>query len=140
MIIMENYLSERFGISLDPRVRIGNVGTDRFNLYSRSLDSFRADKEETRGILAGKKNGAFKPTSDFLQCYGWMATRNVVFLEKEDAGAFVAGKDIERINSQFCSRGYVAVSYKGATLGCGFFDGEKLLNRVPLHKQVINRD
>jgi NOL1/NOP2/fmu family ribosome biogenesis protein len=140
MIFMENYLKERFGIVLDPRVKIGNPGVERFNLYSKSLDGFNAEREETRGILAGKKNGAFKPTSDLLQCYGWMATRTVVFLEKEDAGAFCAGKDIERINSQFCSRGYVAVSFKGAVLGCGFFDGEKLLNKVPLHKQVINRE
>lgn len=131
---------ERFGISLDPRTRLGEAGGGRLSLYSRSLDSFRAEREEARGIIAGRRNGALKPTSDFLQCHGWMATRNVVFLEKEDAGAFVAGRDIERINSQFCSRGYVAVSYKGAVLGCGFFDGEKLLNRVPLHKQVVNRD
>ena len=140
MIIMENYLKERFGIALDPKVRIGTLGTDRFNLYSKSLDNFTAEREETRGILAGKRNGAFKPTSDLLQCYGWMSTRNVVFLDKEDAGRFCAGKDIERINSQFCTRGYVAVSFKGAVLGCGFFDGEKLLNKIPLHKHVINRE
>jgi NOL1/NOP2/fmu family ribosome biogenesis protein len=140
MIFMENYLHERFGIILDPKVRIGNLGTDRFNLYSKSLDNFNAEREETRGILAGKKNGAFKPTSDMLQCYGWMATRNVVFLEKEDAGAFCAGKDIMERDFKFCTRGYVAVSFKGAVLGCGFFDGEKLLNKVPLHKHVINRE
>jgi NOL1/NOP2/fmu family ribosome biogenesis protein len=131
------YLFSRFGITLWPGLSMKEAGAGKHLVYTSSLDLFNAKNEETRGMIAGKTNGAFKPSSDFLQAFGWMCTRNVLFLDKEGARAFCHGKEIP-VKNGWCSRGYVAVSHNGVVLGCAFFDGEKALNMVPNHKRIAN--
>jgi NOL1/NOP2/fmu family ribosome biogenesis protein len=134
---MQEYLFSRFGISLGPGLSVREAGDGKSLVYSSSLDSFTAQGEETRGIVAVRKNGAMKPTSDFLQLFGWMCTRNAIFLDDGKAADFCSGKGISA-SSPWCTRGYVAVSCRGAVLGCAFYDGEKIESLVPLHKRVVS--
>jgi NOL1/NOP2/fmu family ribosome biogenesis protein len=134
---MEDYLFSRFGISLGPGISIREAGDGRLLAYASSLDSFNAQGEETRGIVAVRKNGAMKPTSDFLQLFGWMCTRNAMFLGDRDAADFCSGKTV-LASSPWCTRGYVAVSCRGVVLGCAFYDGEKIESLVPHHKRVMS--
>ncbi len=133
---MQDYLFSRFGITIEPGLSTKEAGAGRYLVYASLLDSFGAKGEETRGIVIGKKNGAFKPSSDFLQAFGWMCTRNILFVDKGQAKAFCSGKDISAKNS-WCSRGYVAISHNGVVLGCAFFDNGNVLNRVPSHKKIL---
>jgi NOL1/NOP2/fmu family ribosome biogenesis protein len=136
MSAIQGYLLDRFGITLEPSLSTKEAGAGKHIVYASSLDSSGARNEETRGIIIGKMNGAFKPSSDFLQSFGWMCTRNIIFVGMEDARAFCSGKEIGA-GSGWCSRGYVAISYNGVVLGCAFFDGEKALNMVPQHKKIL---
>jgi|GEM_PF-7092615 len=133
---MQDYLFSRFGITLGPGLSTKEAGAGRCLVYASSLDGFNARNEETRGIVIGKKNGAFKPSSDFLQAFGWMCTRNILFVGREQARAFCSGKDINATNG-WCSRGYVAVSHDGVVLGCAFFDNGNVINMVPNHKKIL---
>jgi NOL1/NOP2/fmu family ribosome biogenesis protein len=133
---MQDYIFSRFGITLEPGLSTKEAGAGRRLVYSSSLDSFGAKGEETRGIAIGKMDGAFKPSSDFLQAFGWMCTRNILFVSREQARAFCSGKDI-KAGSGWCSRGYVAVSHGGVVLGCAFFDNGNVMNKVPNHKKIL---
>src|SRR5271157_1665393 len=118
---MLDYLFSRFGITLEPGLSVKEAGAGKYIVYNSALDSFNAKNEETRGVIIGKMDSAFKPSSDFLQAFGWMCTRNIVFIGKDEARDFCSGKDIAGANG-WCSRGYIAVSYNGIVLGCAFFD------------------
>ena len=94
----------------------------------------KEEKAEKEGLIAAKvSNGNYKPTTNFLQLYGNLTLRNVVLLDEEQAERFMRGESIE-VGLE--GRGYVAVCFKNACLGCGFLRDGMVENQVPKVRRV----
>lgn len=136
------YLEERFGI---PRERLLAF---RFIKRGRDLWIFTGEPEvaaavggvEVVGIKALKVSpkGLIKPTTDFLRIVGKYATKNVAVLDsEEELTKFMTGGIIERRFD--VERGFVVVKYGGDVLGCGLYDGERLISQIPKAKRIDER-
>jgi hypothetical protein len=98
----------------------------------------RSDIHGERGY--GACDNSFIPTNAFIQNFGYLAKRNVIELNEDEAKAYAAGKDIPR--DAGVKQRHVVVRYKEHTLGLGFYDGTKkmLVNRIPekTRREIIN--
>ncbi len=127
----KSYVFDRFGIEIDERI------IERKNdviLLSKSTSVY--DNAEKYGIIAGRKETKYyKPTTDFIQLYGGLATRNVVFLSIDEFKSLLVEKS-KKIDDFPLSRGYVILSTYDFPLGCGFFDGTSVKPMIPKSKLV----
>jgi hypothetical protein len=98
----------------------------------------KSDIHGERGY--GACDNSFIPTNAFIQNFGHLARRNVIVLEKGDAKAYAAGKDIPMDAGD--KQRYVVVRYKEHSVGLGFYDGAKktLINKIPekRRREIIN--
>ena len=129
------YLERRFGITLPENLRIRKGG--KFRIYNKELEELEEEcgikGVERFGVNAGSE---LKPSSDFLQLFGFMCTRNIVFLEKEELSSFLEGKKLELKEEQiFGEDGYVVVFFKGKVIGCGLLRGKTLESVIPKYKR-----
>ena len=85
------------------------------------------------GLLIARADKQVKPTSNFLQLFGHLATKNVVELSKEEAKQYIEGFDLK--SETKAEHGYVILSYKGNFLGCGFLDDGLIINNLPKAKR-----
>lgn len=136
------YLEERFGI---PRERLLAF---RFVKRGRDLWVFTGEPEvatavggvEVVGVRALKVSpkGLIKPTTDFLRIVGKYATKNVAVLaSEEELTRFMTGGIIERKFD--VEKGFVVVKYGSDVLGCGLYDGERLVSQIPKARRVDER-
>lgn len=126
------YFMERFGI--DPS------NFDDYGLYMGSRGRvFLGPKKlidkppvVAPGILVARVSETIKPTSNFIQLFGRLASRNVVRLNREQARNFAMGSDLDVPPG---SDGYVIVSYGKEPLGCGLLKGREIKNLLPKAKR-----
>lgn len=126
------YFFARFGISLPDNLE--------FSFTKNKVYAFNkeVEKGETFGIVALKRtNRGFKPSSEFLQLFGNLAMRNVVFISKKEINEYLKGNDLI-VDNTLSTDGYVVVCYKNYAIGCGLLIGNKLINQVPKTKQIKN--
>ena len=133
--MFREFVAERFGITLPEWISIKEgrrvwLFVDEKEFDEKGVEVFN------RGINAGKRGKwGYKPSSSFLQLFGFMATRNIVFVDDEGAKAFMSGKTVERFKA-YGSDGYVAVFYKGRCIGCGLLLKGKLISQMPKWRRV----
>ncbi|MBU0551174.1 hypothetical protein KKB55_09285 [Myxococcota bacterium] len=88
------------------------------------------DLESFGMLLSRKPPPHAKPTSVFLQRFGDAATLSVVRLDAAAARRFLS-RAAQPIEAAGLSRGYCVARGPMGVLGCGFFDGARLLSETP---------
>jgi len=135
------YFEKRFGI---PRDKLSDFvflkrGKNIWVFTGDSRTAVSLERVETIGIKAltiGKK--FLKPTTAFLQLVGCYAAKNVVYLKDErELSVFMTGGIIRR--KLDVEKGYVIVKYKSDVLGCGLYDGERLISQIPKSRRIDER-
>lgn len=149
------YLLERFGMVLPQDVEL--VGENSLRVMNRELREFSTSTP--KGIPASRMKGRFpKPTTAFIQLFGNLAKKNVVFVGEEDALKYLEGEDFEFIGREGIGgkqetesgagetgrktqnpepeTGYVIVNYGGAVLGIGFYKEGKVGNMLPKGRRI----
>ncbi len=131
---MKNYLKKRFGISFPPYLIIEKRGK-RYIAYNKEINY--NGKEDTRGIIVGKETAlGFKPSTEFLQMYGY-GTRNIVFINHlNDVKRIMKGEEIE-VENTYATNGYVIIMFNHTIIGCGLLKDKKLINQIPKSKRVF---
>ena len=135
----KEYLYSRFGIVLPSYIEIEEKGRVRiFTKYlANELKSIRI-KVENKGINAGRIKKEYKPSTDFIQIFGFMATRNIIILKnKEQANNFIMGKSFRVDNELRATNGYVVVFYNKKAIGCGLLSNNVLISQIPKYKRIL---
>ncbi len=127
------YLKERFGLSLPNNLEVYETENKVF-IYTKELNYENVERVERRGLLAATKSKTYKPTTNFLQVFGELALKHVVFLSKEQSYAFAKGESLP-IETEW--RGYVVVlSEDSRALGCGLAKDGQLINQVAKSRRL----
>jgi hypothetical protein len=128
-IVME-YCLERFGISngnlenyiwyigSKNRIYIGPNELKRIRPESIGLCIFRIDKTP-------------KPTTNFIQLFGHLITKNAIEINENEVVDFCSGKDLKPKGIKDIEPGFVAVRNKYRNIGCGHWNGNLLKNQIP---------
>ncbi len=128
-----DYLKLRFGISI-PKWLIFEKKGDRILAYVKDVKFIK--DYDTFGISAGKSTSfGYKPSTEFLQMFGDVSMKNVVFVSNDEAKEIAKGKDIE-VKDYIATDGYVIVMFEGKVLGCGLLKKNKLINQIPKSKRI----
>lgn len=125
-----NYLEERFGIDpLNFKEYEILRGISNFWLFPKTqyLENLQKLQVQTVGLLFLRKvSKYFKPTSAFLQRFGYLAKKNIVHLSEELVLTLIKQKKIEiELNLE---PGYVILKNKYWILGCGLYLPGKLFS------------
>lgn len=97
----------------------GGAGIDLPGIYSARPMGLR---------IARNFPGGFKPTSVFLTALGARVSKSIVSVELEDLRKLLLG---QRIPFPDADSGYVALAFRGDTLGCGRAHQGKLQALIP---------
>ncbi|MBI4021390.1 MAG: hypothetical protein HY369_04040 [Candidatus Aenigmarchaeota archaeon] len=127
------YLEERFG--LDPRL------LTNLHWYAgakgRVIVGPPALREAvTIGMAVARVQGSVKPTTQALQLLAASVKKNVVDLDRDQAAAFVRGRDLSLDATPLATDGYVLVRYAGLPLGCAHLRGAQLRNMLPKARRL----
>ncbi|MBD3398451.1 hypothetical protein GF412_04470 [Candidatus Micrarchaeota archaeon] len=126
-----DYLYERFGIRLPEGV--GFEGEKSLRVMNTELKKFKTTTP--KGFPASKMKGKFpKPSTNFIQLFGHLATRNTIELSRESALDYLQGKDTEATIP--AETGYVILTHNGASLGIGFYRDKKIENMLPKGRRI----
>ncbi len=129
----KDYLKSRFGISLPEWLAFEEKG-GKILAYVRDVKFIK--NYDTFGIVAGKSTKfGYKPSTEFLQIFGDVSIRNVVFVSRYEAREIAKGKDVE-VENHVATDGYVIVMFEGKVLGCGLLRKNKLINQIPKSKRI----
>ena len=134
-----SYLSDRFGLD--------SALFDDYNFYAtekgkvflgprRSIS--RADKIVSIGLLCFRIDNAIKPTTNLLQIVGNSITKNRLELDQKNAEKYLLGNDLI-LDKSFLSNvsdGYILMTYKDHSLGCGLLRGTVIKNQLPKAKRL----
>jgi len=124
------YLEERFGI---PQAFFSTYeilkGVSNFWLFPKTpyLEKLTQLSVQTVGMLFLRKvSNYLKPTSAFLQRYGYLATKNIVVLTDELINVLKEKNKVEIVLD--LDPGYVILKNKNWILGCGLYVPGKLIS------------
>ena len=127
----KTYLKDRFGIVLPKDVCFEGGKTQR--VMNSELKEFRTPTP--KGIRASRMKGVFpKPTTNFIQLFGNLATKNTIEVSREDALNYFRSNDLETIIP--AELGYVILTHNGAVLGIGFYRDGKIENMLPKGRRI----
>ena len=127
------YFSERLGIS---PVVFGSwvfFAGPRGRVFLGPPTTLGLEVADTCGILIARVQKTVKPSTFLFQSFGRHVTRNIIVLDREQAGRFCKGEDIELSVDVTAdvARGFVMVTYDEMPLGCGLFKDGHLENQIP---------
>ncbi len=118
-----NYLNERFGFAQETFDNYHILkGVKNYWLLSKSqhLEKLRSLSVEVVGLVFLRQVSEYlKPTSAFLQRFGYLAKKNVVYLREEDVN-FLSEHPFLRIDLPL-EPGYVILRDSNWVLGCGLY-------------------
>ncbi|WP_051920495.1 hypothetical protein [Thermodesulfobacterium hydrogeniphilum] len=124
------YLEDRFGISINIFDKYEILrGVSNFWLFPKNqyLEILESLQVQTVGLLFLRKVSRYlKPTSAFLQRFGYLATKNIVTLS-EDIIEVLKERNKVEINLNL-EPGYVILRNKYWILGCGLYLPGKLFS------------
>jgi len=125
--VFAQHLYERYGISLPHWLEI-EEGKEKVWAYGKEV----GQRGERRGLIAGRKNKwGYKPTTDFVILFGWMATRNVVSIEsREELTAFLKGRPLPAEGEE----GLKIVQWRGRGVAMGLLSKGLLYPLFPKHR------
>ncbi|MCS7149532.1 MAG: hypothetical protein N2Z40_03545 [Caldimicrobium sp.] len=130
--LLFSYLEERFGITRDifyPYTFL--KGVNNYWLFPKSshLEKLKNLNPEVVGLLFLRKVSKYlKPTSAFLQRFGYHATKNIVTIDKKAIDLFQKGRPLEV--ELPIEPGYVILRDKYWILGCGLYLNGKLYSHL----------
>lgn len=130
------YLESRFGLAPE------NFREHRFYLASRErlyLGPKHVPDDRriaTLGILVARASSSIKPTTNLLQLFGSMITRNFLALDAKQAASFAKGEDLQVGDTQGATDGYVLLRYLDIPLGCGLLRGKGVKNMLPKARRL----
>jgi NOL1/NOP2/fmu family ribosome biogenesis protein len=139
--IAREWFKHYFGISLPDYIKF-KESKEKIICYTHDFFNYVNIENEHFGITALKKiKDGYKPSTNFLQIYGAMAIKNVVYLNKELSYEYSKGKsiEIEKSNAfidEKTFKKFVAVCFNNHCLGCGFLVENKLINQIPKARRV----
>ena len=127
-----DYLKDRFGIILPDGVEF--EGEKSLRVMNSELKKFKTTTP--KGFPASRMKGKFpKPSTNFIQLFGRLATKNRIELNREDALKYLQREDVT--TGQEAETGYVILTYKNATLGMGFYRNGEIENLLPKGRKII---
>ncbi len=124
------YLEDRFGIPINIFDKYEILrGVSNFWLFPKNqhLETLRSLQVQTVGLLFLRKVSRYlKPTSAFLQRFGYLATKNIVTLSE---GIIKILKERNKVEIELdLEPGYVILRNKNWILGCGLYLPGKLFS------------
>lgn len=123
------YLKERFGIDENYFDSYEFLkGSHNYWLFPKTpyLEYFTNLQVQTVGLLFLRKiSKYFKPTSAFLQRFGYLATKNVVELTPEEIKILKEKNKVKK--SLSLEPGYVILKKENLILGCGLWVSGNIL-------------
>ncbi len=127
-----SYLEERFGIPQDTFENYFMLkGVSNYWLFPETelLPKLQFFQIQTVGLLFLRKVSKYlKPTSVFLQRFGYLATKNIITLTQEELGILKEkGKFFKELPIE---PGYVILKDKNWILGCGLYVNGKLISHL----------
>jgi NOL1/NOP2/fmu family ribosome biogenesis protein len=107
------------------------------------LETTRMDAVGIHLLRVGRR--IWKPTSTAIRTFGAAATINTVELQTHELRAFFTGSELElgpgNSRGEPLSRGFVAVCYRGAAVGCGeWHERGALVSLVPRSQRLADID
>ena len=126
-----DYLLERFGMTLPEGVEF--EGEKSLRVMNAELKEFKTSTP--KGFPASRMKGKFpKPSTNFIQLFGHLATKNRIELNREDALKYLQGLDVKTQDE--AETGYVILTHKNATLGIGFYREGEIENMLPKGRKI----
>ncbi|MCP4646948.1 MAG: hypothetical protein GY852_04325 [bacterium] len=126
-----NYLLDRFGITLPEGVEF--EGEKSLRVMNSELKEFKTTTP--KGFPASGMKGKFpKPSTNFIQLFGHLATKNSIELNREDALNYLQRKDLK--TTQEAETGYIILTHKKAVLGIGFYRDKEIENMLPKGRKI----
>ncbi len=132
------YLERRYGIAQDllADFEFYASANGRVILGPKLIDPCLSP--DTAGLLIARIGNTVKPSTNLLQAFGALVTRNFVTLERENAVRYIKGLDLEVTATEIgdTTEGYVLLKYLAFPLGCGLMQGTHIKNMLPKAKRV----
>ena len=96
------------------------------------------ERVATAGLLFARLGGTVKPSSNIIQIFGKLATKNFLEVDKDVARKFVSGEDLDVDASKYNSvtEGYVIVKYQNYPLGVGLLKNGQVKNMLPKGRRI----
>ncbi len=93
---------------------------------------------DTAGLLIARVHKSVKPTTNLLQIFGALATRNTITLSRAQTLKYLQGLDIKPTEDDIvdATNGYVLLRYDRYALGCGLFQDGQVKNMLPRAKRI----
>ncbi len=89
------------------------------------------------GLYFGEyKHEKLRLSIEGAQFVGKSAKKNIVILKEEGAARWMKGNDIFLQKKSLALGGFVILKHAGDILGCGKYNGKKILNYVPKERRV----
>jgi len=125
------YIQDRFGIMLPEGVEF--EGEKSLRVMNSELKGFKTTTP--KGFPASRMKGKFpKPSTNFIQLFGHLATKNTIELNREDALKYLQREDLK--TTQESETGYVILTHKNAVLGIGFYRKGEIENMLPKGRKI----
>lgn len=128
------YLEERFGIPGSVFAGHEFYSASKGRVYLGPKKTISSPEPVSVGMLAARIGRAVKPSTNLLQLFGRHATKNIIKLDRKNTLKYVNGEDIEVETD--ATDGYVLLTYKNSSIGCGFLKGKKVGNLLPKAKRA----
>ncbi|MCS7200131.1 MAG: hypothetical protein N2327_03730 [Caldimicrobium sp.] len=124
------YLEDRFGFCpelLDSYLILKGVHNYWLFPQTKDLEALKKLQPEVVGLLFMRRISHYlKPTSAFLQRFGYYATKNIVTLDEEKIQSLLSNRYLEILLP--LEPGYVILRDKHWILGCGLYINGKLFS------------
>ena len=131
--IILDYCLWRFGIS--------GKNLDDYNWYIGSKNRIYIGPEELKrirpesiGLCIFRIDKTPKPTTNFIQLFGHLMTKNIISIDVNEVIEFCSGKDLRPNKVTEAVIGFVAVKNNDRSIGCGHWNGNLLKNQIPKSK------
>lgn len=139
---------EIFLSSLEERFGIQRECFHTYHLFSRSNDIWCVTKEASdvefkhvirRGIrIARVFPHSVRPTTNAIQIFGHLVSKNSLELDEKATRLFLAGKTVDVKPLAGITDGFVVAFYKHYALGVGLLKGSKLKSQVPRSRRILD--
>lgn len=132
------YLKHRYGLAPELFVDFEFYASanGRIILGPKQIDPCLSP--DTAGLLIARIGNTVKPSTNLLQLFGTLITKNFVALDRENAVRYIKGLDLEVTAAEIgeTTEGYVLLKCLTFPLGCGLLQGSHIKNMLPKAKRL----
>ncbi len=120
-----NYLIERFDLRMPKEFQFSSDSGSAIRVYSTTLNSIKMEFGSKGFVAYSKKTGI---SNEFIQIFGKFASKNILFLNENEAKSFASGKSFSK--KIFIKKGPVILKFQNHVLGIAMFDGKFLFPKL----------